>query len=111
MIRKPILALGTFMTVFLASGIAFANEAAAAAGAAASDGRGLVALAAAFAISFAAIAGTTAQGRAAANALDGIARNPGAAGPMFLPLILALALIESLVIFSLLVAFQLAGKV
>jgi F-type H+-transporting ATPase subunit c len=51
------------------------------------------------------------QGRAAASALDGIARNPQASGKIFTPMIVALALIESLVIYGLLIAFNLAGKI
>ena len=39
-----------------------------------------------------------AQGRAAAAAYDGICRNPGAAEKVFTPMILGLALIESLVL-------------
>ena len=66
-------------------------------------------LAAAIAISVAAFGGAIAQGRAAAAALEGIARNPSARGDIFTPLILSLALIESLVIYALLIAFQLAG--
>ena len=41
-----------------------------------------------------------------AAALEGIARNPGARGDVFVPFILGLALIESLVIYALLIAFQ-----
>ena len=48
--------------------------------------------------------GALGQGRTASSALEGIARNPNAAGPMFLPMILGLVLIESLVIYSLVVA-------
>ena len=66
-------------------------------------------LAAAIAISVAAFGGAIAQGRAAAAALEGIARNPSARGDIFTPLILSLALIESLVIYALLIAFQVAG--
>ena len=66
-------------------------------------------LAAAIAISVAAFGGALGQGRAAAAALEGIARNPGARGDIFTPLILSLALIESLVIYALLIAFQLVG--
>ena len=50
------------------------------------------------------------QGRAATAALDGIARNPGAADKIFTPMILGLALIESLVIYALVIAFVLIGK-
>ena len=48
---------------------------------------------------------------AAATALDGIARNPGAADKIQGPMILGLALIESLVIYSLIIAFILVGKI
>lgn len=51
-----------------------------------------------------------AQSRAASAALDGIARNPAAAKPVFLPLILSLAFMEALVLFSLIISFQLVGK-
>lgn len=70
-----------------------------------------VAIAAALAISIAAFGGAIAQGRAGAAALEGIARNPGAQNKIFTPMILTLALIESLVIYALLIAFQLVGKV
>jgi len=62
-------------------------------------------LAAAFTISTAAIGGATAQGKAASAALEGIARNPAAADKLFTPMIIALALIESLVIYAFVIAF------
>lgn len=64
------------------------------------------AMAAALCISLAAFAGALGQAKAAAAALEGIARNPGARGEVFVPFILGLALIESLVIYALLIAFQ-----
>jgi F-type H+-transporting ATPase subunit c len=73
--------------------------------------KGLVALATGLAIAIAAFGGALGQGRAAAAALEGVARNPGARKDLFVPFILALALIESLVIYALIIAFQLAGKV
>jgi F-type H+-transporting ATPase subunit c len=76
---------------------------------AAEGGVDISAFAAAFAISVAAFGGAIAQGRAAAAALEGIARNPGARGDIFTPMILALALIESLVIYALLIAFSILG--
>lgn len=63
------------------------------------------AIATALAIGVAAFGGAIAQGRAAAAALEGIARNPNASGKIFTPLILGLALIESLVIYALVIAF------
>lgn len=75
------------------------------------DDAGLIAIAAAFGLGIAALGGALGQGRAAATALDGIARNPGAADKIRGPMILALALIESLVIYALIVAFLLFGKI
>lgn len=66
------------------------------------------AIAAALAISIAAFGGALGQGRAATAALEGIARNPNASGKLFTPMILGLALIESLVIYALLIAFTVA---
>ena len=51
------------------------------------------------------------QGKAASSALEGIARNPGASDKLFTPMIIGLALIESLVIYSLVVFFMLLGKI
>ena len=58
----------------------------------------------------AAFGGALGQGKAAAAALDGIARNPGASDKLFTPMILGLALIESLVIYSLVISFMILGK-
>lgn len=52
----------------------------------------------AIAIGLAALGGTLAQGRATSAALEGIARNPGASGQMFVPMMLGLSFIESLVL-------------
>lgn len=69
-----------------------------------------VALAAGFGIAIASFGGALGQGRVGAATMEGIARNPGAAGAMFVPFILGLALIESLVIYTLIIAFMLIGK-
>jgi F-type H+-transporting ATPase subunit c len=50
------------------------------------------------------------QGKAAAAALEGVARQPEAAGKIQTMMIIALALIESLVIYALLMFFMLQGK-
>ena len=75
------------------------------------EGSAVIALSAAVAIGMAALGGTLGQGRAAAAALEGIARNPEAQGKIMTPMILALALIESLVIFGFVIAFLLQGKI
>jgi F-type H+-transporting ATPase subunit c len=74
------------------------------------SGHGAYAIGAALGIGLAALGGTLGQGKAAAAALDGIARNPGASGKIFVPMLLSLALIESLVIFALVISFSLNGK-
>lgn len=63
------------------------------------------AIAAAFVLGIAAAAGAMGQSRAIVAACEGIARNPGAAGPIRLAMIIGLALIESLVIYALLIAY------
>ena len=70
-----------------------------------------IAIAAGLGIALAAFGGALGQGRTASTALDGIARNPGAADKLFTPMILGLALIESLVIYSLIISFMLLGKI
>ncbi len=91
------------LTVLLASVGAQAQEAVQAA--TASGNTGLLAIGAALAISVAVLGGTLAQGKAASAALEGISRNPSATDKMFTPMILSLALIESLVILAFLIAF------
>ena len=59
----------------------------------------------AFALALAAASGAYSQGKAITAACDGISRNPGAAPQIRCALILGLALIESLVIYVLLIAF------
>jgi F-type H+-transporting ATPase subunit c len=75
------------------------------------DSNSWLALGAGLAIGLAALGGTLAQGRATAAALEGISRNPGAAARIQTPMILGLALIESLVLFGFVVAFLLQNKI
>lgn len=72
---------------------------------------GWVALASGLAIGIAALGGALGQGRAVTAALESIGRNPGAAGKITTPMIIGLALIESLVIYALVIAIILSGKV
>ncbi|PIE18500.1 MAG: ATP synthase F0 subunit C [Proteobacteria bacterium] len=71
---------------------------------------GWIALAAGLGLGIAAFGGALGQGRTAAAALEGIARNPGASDKIFTPMILGLALIESLVIYALVIAFVFSGS-
>lgn len=69
-----------------------------------------IAIACGFGIAIAAFGGALGQGKAVAATLEGIARNPSASGKMFVPMIVGLALIESLVIYALVISFMLSGK-
>ncbi len=60
---------------------------------------------AALAIGIAAFGGALGQGKTAAAFLDGVSRNPSARDKMFIPMIIGLALIESLVIYAFVIAF------
>ena len=73
-------------------------------------GVAVIALAAGFGIAIAAFGGAMGQGKAIAAGLEGIARNPSAQNKIFIPMIVGLALIESLVIYALVIAFVLVGK-
>lgn len=67
------------------------------------------AFAAGIGIALAAFGGALGQGKTTAAALESIGRNPGASGQMFVPMILGLVLIESLVIYALVIAAKLVG--
>jgi F-type H+-transporting ATPase subunit c len=103
MFAMLVLALG--LAVFAAN----AQEAVGEAAAGMTMAKAVGLLAVGLTIAIAAFAGALGQGRAVAAGLEGIARNPGAA--MLVPMLLGLAFIESLVIYALVIAFMLFGKV
>lgn len=108
MLKRLTTAFFAFAAIMGVSSVAFAAEGAASG---AVDGsRGLIALAIGLGLGIAAAGGGIGQGKAASAALEGIGRNPGAAKEIFTPLLLSLALIESLVIYSLVISFMLLGK-
>jgi len=69
-----------------------------------------LALAVGFGLPVAVLFAAIGQGKAAAAALEGMARQPEAAGTLRTNMIIALAFIESLVIYALLMFFMLQGK-
>lgn len=107
---KYVLGAASALFTLLVAASAYAQEAGAGA-AAFNDRDKIIALAAGLSIGIAAFGGALGQGRTAATALEGIARNPGASDKIFTPMILGLALIESLVIYALIIAFLLLGKI
>lgn len=89
-----------FVILGLASPV-YAQEAAAAAGSSVAQWSIITA---GFALALAALGAALGQGKAVASAAEAIARNPGAAGEIRGALILGLVLIESLVIYVLLIS-------
>ena len=75
----------------------------------AASAKGLLGIGAGLAVGLAALGGGMGQGRTAGSALEGIARNPSASGKVFVPFILGLALIESLVLLAFLIAAGILG--
>lgn len=102
MLKKTVLILGLALLVLALP--AFAQEKAPAGGTPPLGGVRWGAISAAFLLGIAAAAGAMAQGRATAAACDGMSRNPGAVAPIRLMAIIGLALIESLVLYALLIA-------
>jgi F-type H+-transporting ATPase subunit c len=100
---------GTFLlwalVLVLAPNAAFAADGAASAG---TWGYGL---GAGLAVGLAGLGCGIGQGLTAGNTTAGIARNPGAAGSMFVNYILGMVLIESIAIYGLVIAFQLVAKI
>lgn len=71
----------------------------------------IVALAAALAIAFSTLGPAIGQGLTAKAAMESIARQPDAAKDIRSTLIIALALMEALTIYGLLIAFMLVAKI
>lgn len=70
----------------------------------------IIALAAAIAVALSTLGPGIGQGIAASKAMEAIARQPEAAGTIRSNMIIALALMEALTIYGLLIAFMLIGK-
>ncbi|MCA9575051.1 MAG: ATP synthase F0 subunit C [Polyangiales bacterium] len=103
--KKTALRLVSLLTPLFVTATAFAQDAAG------GVDKSSLAFAAGGAIGVAAFGGALGQGKAAAAALEGIARNPNASDKLFTPMILGLALIESLVIYALVIAYMLQDKI
>ena len=93
-----ILRISVALFALIAPSMAFAEEAAA------GHKDGLGAWGPGLAIAIAAFGGALGQGKTAAAALEGIARNPAAQDKIQTPMIIGLALIESLVLYAFVIA-------
>ena len=97
--RKTLVLLGTVFLTF-GSSLAMAAEEVAS-----GHADPYASLASALAISIAAFGGAIGQGRTATAALEAIGRNPASGDKVFVPMMIGLALIESLVLYAFVVAF------
>lgn len=106
--KRVLVSSAGIFSLCLLPGSAFAQ----AAGSAANtfDMQAAATIGASLAIGLAVLGGALGQGRAAAAALEGISRNPGATSRIQTPMIIGLALIESLVLFAFAVAYLLQDK-
>jgi F-type H+-transporting ATPase subunit c len=95
--KKLGMLLTAFTAVMVLAPAAFAQGAETGAG----GGKGLSALAVAVGMGVAAFGCGLGQGRIASAACEGMARNPGAAGPIRAAMILGLVFVETLVLFTL----------
>ncbi len=102
--------LAALVVLFIASPAAFAQGEAAAAGAGAGAG-GMAAIGAGLAIGLSALGAALGQGRQGAAALEGIARNPQAAGKIQTPMIIALAFTEALALYGFVIGIMIVGKI
>jgi F-type H+-transporting ATPase subunit c len=107
---KKFLTISMVFTAFVILSYGIAAAAEGAAGGLEASVKQMAALAAGLAIGIAAFGGAIGQGLASASALNGISRNPSAAGKILTPMILGLALIESLVIYAFVIAILLYVK-
>jgi F-type H+-transporting ATPase subunit c len=103
--RKLNLLFFALVGVLMSAMPVLAQAPAAAADPAAGNSAGLKAIAAGIGFAIAVFGGALGQSRIGAAACEGAARNPGAAAKIQTMMILGLALIESLVLFALLVVF------
>src|SRR5713226_3771046 len=95
--KKAAVVMVALVAVMVLVPSAFAQEG----GAAAVGGKSLAGLAVAFGMGIAAFGCGLGQGRIASAACEGMARNPGAAGPIRAAMILGLVFVETLVLFTL----------
>jgi F-type H+-transporting ATPase subunit c len=113
--RAALFILVVFALSLGAAGWALAQEGVTA-GATAAEGlpasvKVAIALGAGLGIAIAAFGGALGQARGLAAALDGMARNPAASGKMFGPMIIGLAMIESLVIYAFVISIIMVLKI
>jgi F-type H+-transporting ATPase subunit c len=103
----------TWMYLTLAIGLLLASPLGAMAqegAAGAPHGTGLIGLGIGLGLGIAAFGCGMGQGKLAAAAMESIGRNPNSTSQLFVPMIIGLAFVESLTLYSLVISFLLMGK-
>jgi|SRR5580698_2847644 F-type H+-transporting ATPase subunit c len=105
----------TWMYVTVAIGLLLASPLGAmaqegAVGAPGGSRAGLIGLGIGLGLGIAALGCGLGQGRLAASAMESIGRNPNSTSQLFVPMIIGLAFVESLTLYSLVISFLLLGK-
>lgn len=100
-----------FLTI-LSAGVAATESIPAVAATTGSAGldKAALALGAALCISIGVLGASKAMGNIASSAIEGTARQPEMSGKLFTTMLIAMALVEALAIYCLLIAFMLLGK-
>ena len=114
MLKKVLAVGGCLVVLALLATPAMAFESGASAPApqeAPADSTGYLGLALAFGLGIAAFGGAMGQGNAIAKSVDAVARQPEAGARIQTMMIIGLALIETLVIYMLLICFMWGGKI
>lgn len=111
MVRKLSQWTGLALVLLMASPLlALAQEAAPAVANTGLHG-GLIGLGIGIGLGIAALGCGIGQGKLAASAMESIGRNPNSTNQLFVPMIIGLAFVESLTLYSLVMSFFLLGKI
>ena len=111
MIRRISMVMGAVAAILLASPLLAMAQEGAGSGAGHAGTAGLIAIAANIGIGIAAFGSALGQGRVGAAAMESIGRNPNSTNQLFVPMIIGLAFVESLTLYSLVISFILQGKI
>jgi len=104
-ITEKLIRTGSAFGLFVLAGLGFAFAADGNGGTTEAEIIKWLGISSGFGLGAAAVGCALGQGKLVAAAMDGIARNPGAAKDMFVPMILGLAFIEALTIYALVFGF------
>ncbi len=110
MFRKTWMSLTVAVALLLASPLAALAQERGLDGGGMGSRAGLIGLGIGLGLGIAAFGCGMGQGKLAASAMESIGRNPNSTNQLFVPMIIGLAFVESLTLYSLVMSFFLLGK-